>query len=189
MVFSWCILRWLEPQLLSKSVCLNHVILSNMRICNWGKVDMRVGWEVCGDFTWFLNGYLHLFIYWKMSFPLLMRSFCLFTSTVCLVCFFGCTCSRQKFLGQGLKLSHSRSPSLSSDNTGCLTSCTTRELHHFYSFCNEAGVEIPHASWGDKLKCHLARPFHCVVYTQFCSGNPVVQSFCCSSCFKIIPFA
>ena len=51
-----------------------------------GRVDLRVGWEeVCGASSWFMNCYLHLFIYCRISFPLRMRSFCLFTSTASLL--------------------------------------------------------------------------------------------------------
>ena len=48
--------------------------------------------------------------------------------------FFGCTCSMQKFPGQGLNTCHSCNQSYSMDNTGSLIHCATRELcyEHFW---------------------------------------------------------
>ena len=42
--------------------------------------------------------------------------------------FFGCAHGMRKFLGQGWNQPHSRDSNHSSDNTGSLTCCATREL-------------------------------------------------------------
>ena len=54
--------------------------------------------------------------------------FCCCVLFVCFCFLFGCTCGKQMFPGQGLNPCHSSNLSHSSDNTGSLTCCPTREL-------------------------------------------------------------